>query len=212
MMKKLGTVQFTALISMTGAMKITATDRLEAHTKLHPIAIRAQNLCHRATLRLATLPAAHPLHAPLLCSVKHLVSHHCSSLHVLTSTFQIQPEQVETIDPAVISPTDVTPYTIQIAATKEDATRNHDRISVGTQIYTDGSLIDKKVGAVASLYPENGVPQMLSYHLGNADHHTVYKAEAVGLTLTAQQLLSKWDPISPIYIHIGQQSVSTKNR
>ena len=48
---------------------------------------------------------------------------------------------------------------------------------------------------------------MLSYHLGDADHHTIYEAEAVGLTLMAQLLLSEWDPISPIYILVNYQLV-----
>ena len=44
--QKLTSVQQTALLTMTGAMRTTATDTLEAHTNILPIAQHIQNLCH----------------------------------------------------------------------------------------------------------------------------------------------------------------------
>ena len=63
---------------------MTATDTLEAHTNILPIAQCIQNLCHQATICLAATPPAHPIN-PLICrAAKHFIKHHHLSLHLLT--------------------------------------------------------------------------------------------------------------------------------
>jgi hypothetical protein len=73
-------------------MKTTATDILDAHANLLPIPLLLQKICHRAALRIATLPQRHPLfkhvqHIIRFCNIRT----HRSSLHDLISTYQTSP-------------------------------------------------------------------------------------------------------------------------
>jgi len=47
--RRLSRVQRIAALSITGAMHTTATDILEAHSKLLPLEHRLQNLCYQST-------------------------------------------------------------------------------------------------------------------------------------------------------------------
>ena len=55
----------------------------------------------------------------------------------------------------------------------------------------DGSCTDGLIGTSAVLYVDYTHVATLCYHLGSAEHHTVFKAEAVGLILAARLLLSR---------------------
>lgn len=63
--KWLATVQRIAALSITGAMRTTATDNLNIHANLLLVPLLLQKICHRAALHLATLPSRHPLYAHL---------------------------------------------------------------------------------------------------------------------------------------------------
>jgi hypothetical protein len=58
---KLATIQCRAPIMITGAMRTTAMDVLDAHARLLPMAILIDKFRYRAALRLATLRNSHPL-------------------------------------------------------------------------------------------------------------------------------------------------------
>jgi len=104
------------------------------------------------------------------------------------------------------SPSSSTPYITAIAASREEAIKDHDSINDEIQIYCDGSGIDRKIGATAVLLRRGQQhPHVLHYHLGSADDHTVYEAEAVGLTLAAQLLSVEEDIIPSLHIR-GQSS------
>src|ERR1700723_861786 len=53
--RKLAAIQRRAAILITGAMRTTAGDVLDAHANLMPMRILIDKLCCRAALRLATL-------------------------------------------------------------------------------------------------------------------------------------------------------------
>ena len=75
---------------------------------------------------------------------------------------------------------------------------------MSVQIYTDGSSIDEGVGSVAVLYIYNTPQQMLKFYLGSEDHHTVYEAKLVGLTLAAG-LLQQPDFLEDVSITFNNQ-------
>jgi len=77
---------------------------------------------------------------------------------------------------------------------------------VGTRVYTDGSGIDGRIGAAAVLYTGRCNPKILRYHLGTQNEHTVYEAEAVGLTLAAHLLNSELDLTTPVDIYVDNQA------
>ena len=61
----------------------------------------------------------------------------------------------------------------------EEVVKNPDWVVV----CTDGSLLEEGVGGAAVLMENGAVQDTRQYHLGPANHHTVFEAELVGLIL-----------------------------
>ena len=80
-----------------------ATDTLEVHADIQPMELVLQDACHRAAIRLASLPATHPLHKPVRSCASRAVKHHISPLHTLMHTFDIKPDALETVSLATPS-------------------------------------------------------------------------------------------------------------
>ncbi|KAF9234671.1 hypothetical protein BU15DRAFT_52337 [Melanogaster broomeanus] len=74
------------------------------------------------------------------------------------------------------------------------------------KVYSDGSGQDGRIGAAAVLYREGKAPQILRFHLGSADDHTVYEAEAVGLTLAAKLIATEPNMPFPVSIFVDNQA------
>ena len=55
-------LQHTAALAITGALRLTATDVLNLHAGLLPMALALWQACFWVALQLATLPETHPLH------------------------------------------------------------------------------------------------------------------------------------------------------
>ncbi|KAF8548299.1 hypothetical protein OG21DRAFT_1423306, partial [Imleria badia] len=70
----------------------------------------------------------------------------------------------------------------------------------------DSFGIDSNIGTAAVLYKLNCDPKILCYHLGKDNQHTVYEAEAVGLTLAAHLLLTQSNLVLPINTFIDNQA------
>lgn len=95
----------------------------------------------------------------------------------------------------------------QIASTKEQAIENHAANTDSIQVYTDGSGYKDNIGAAAILFRAGRHPRKLLFHLGTKDEHTVYEAEAVGLTLAAELIATEEDISFPISIFVDNQAV-----
>jgi hypothetical protein len=117
--KKMTSVQRIAALAITGAMRTTATDLLEAHTNLLPITLLLQNTCHQAIIQLAAHPSSHPLHTHVKRTAACYVEKHRTSLHRLTCSFHIDPAEIETLTGAIQHPSHTCPYSVHIAETKE---------------------------------------------------------------------------------------------
>lgn len=205
--RRLRRVQRIAALSITGAMRTTATDTVEVHAKLLPLEHRLQNLSYQAAIRLAAHPPSHPLFKPVRRAAGKFVKHHRSSLHHLYRTTELNVTSIETITHNRHPPHSSTPYRTAIAATREQAIEDHDGNSDEIRIYTDGSGIDDHIGAAAVLFRNGQLqPKVLRYHLGTADEHTVYEAEVVGLTLAAQLLSREEDVTYPVSIFVDNQA------
>jgi len=59
---RLASVQRMATLAITGAMHTTATDMLDLHAGIWPMDLMLHRVCHRAALRVVSLPGSHPLH------------------------------------------------------------------------------------------------------------------------------------------------------
>ena len=204
---KMTQIQRTAALAITGAMRTSPTDSIEAHANLLPIPLLLQSLLFRSSLRLASLPSKHPLHALVRRAAKRNVKRHKTALHRLLHGLAVNPDKTETISTHTVHPTAVTPFLTQIAATKDDAKRDFAQCRSRTMIFTDGSCCDGKVGAAATLFINHEHVATLRFHLGRSADHMVFEAEAVGLILAAQLLLNNEEASLPATIFADNQAV-----
>jgi len=135
------------------------------------------------------------------------VRHHKTAIHNLIWHLAVDPQMIETIIPWPIHPNSHTPFSTSIASSKEDAIAEFRRCTNRTMIFTDGSSTNRKVGATASLYVNFTHIATLCYHLGNDSEHTVFEAEAVGLILAVQLLLTRSETSFPATIFVDNQAV-----
>ena len=204
---KMTQVQRTAALAITGAMRTAPMDSIEAHANLLPIPMLMQRILLSSTLRMASLPNRHPLHALVCRAAKRNVKRHRTALHRLLHGLAINPDKTETIVPQSVHPTALTPFLTQIAASKEDAVAEFTQCQSRTMVFTDGSCHDGKVGAAAALFINHQHVTTLRYHLGKATEHTVFEAEAVGLILAAHLLRKNEDISFPATIFADNQAV-----
>lgn len=204
--KHISSVQRIAALAITGALRSTATDILEAHANLLPATLLLQNACYRATIRLTTHPKTHPLYHPLRRAASKYVSSHRSSLHKLTHRYAIVPDDIETLIPSRRSPSSSNPWTTHIATSKADAITEHENLTDVIQVYSNGSRHQGKVGAAATLFRVGKPPRTLKFHLGADTDHTVFEAEEVGLTLAAKLIATERRLTFPISISVDNQA------
>ena len=180
-------VQRMATIVINGALRTTPTDILDIHAGIMPLECTMLKVCHRALVRLCTLPELHPLHQVIheYCSV-HARKHYMP-LHKLMDLFpEIHLDKLETITPDLQrAPYVSLPFDTEIAKDQEDSMLNEVTSKPEIKVFTDRSGMEGKIGAVAVMY-RKGRPmpaKVLRYHLGSSKKYTSFKAEVVGAIL-----------------------------
>ena len=94
-----------------------------------------------------------------------------------------------------------------ISDNKNDLLKDFAQLRDQTLMFTDGSCTDGLIGASVVLYVDYNHVATLCYHLGSAEHHTVFEAEAVGLILAAHLLLNMNKATFPTSILADNQAV-----
>ena len=148
---KLVKVQHAAALHITGALRSTATDLLDAHADLLPIRLTLDKQSFNATLRLLSLPPDHPLHPHILkasCRIKRFKS----PLHNLLQTHNLKSGEIETICPSRLHPSWMPTFDMFISQNEDTAIAYDKANTASIQVYADGSSIDGGVGAAAVLY------------------------------------------------------------
>lgn len=205
MARKMATVQRMAALQITGGMKSSPTDMLNAHADLMPFQLLINKLCVRSALRLATIPKTHPLFKHVRSAANRHIGRHRSPLHSLMQAFNIKPDTMEKIEPVRHNPKWKISFKTHIAASKDDAVEEEANNNLDTRVYSDGSGIDGGIGASAVLYRRNKPTRSLKYYLGSAEHHTVYEGELVGIML-ATELLRTESGITEAFIGVDSQA------
>jgi len=74
--KKIATIQRVGAIAIFGGLRTSPTDSLNACTYLLPAPLLINKLCHRAYVRLTTLPKEHPLHKAIKAKIARMGKWH----------------------------------------------------------------------------------------------------------------------------------------
>ena len=182
-MKRLASIQRIAITAISGVLRTTATDVMEAHTNVMPIELLMHKVCHRAAIRLATLPLSHPLHKSVQICVRQRAKCHLSPIHLLLRAYGIDPSKFETIALASRPPNRKYNVPTEITSSREESKEADADDKATFKVYTDGSGQDSMAGAAAVLYKGHTLVGLLRYHLGSLEQHTTYEAELIGILL-----------------------------
>ena len=188
--RQLTTIQRSGAIAITGALRTSPTDTLDACAFLLLAKHLLNSWCHRSSIRLASLPPEHPLFQPANQAKSKYIKRHKSPLHALFNQTSYDPKSVEKIpskprNPALIGSL---PFDISIPTSKEASILEDKYAEEEVRIYSDGSAHDGKVGASAVLIRADQPNKSLHFHLGPETVHTVHEAELIG-TLLALHLI-----------------------
>ena len=210
---KLARVQRMAAIHITGALRTTANDTLDAHADLLPVDLLIDKHCFWEALRLATLPTTHPLHSHVKKAAKHKPKKFPTPLHELFHTFPIDPPSIETIEAVRWSPKWRSKLRTNIATKREKAVEEEGNNRSEIRIYVDGSGIEGNIGAAAVLYRNGRLRRSLKCQLSTTLHHTVHEGELVGVGL-GFELLQKESTCHSVAFFVDNQAAiqRTNNR
>ena len=183
--RKLATIQRQGALAITGGLRTSPTDALDAHASLLPMHLRLSRARHNAATRIAALPKTHPLHPALKRAASRRTKRHRSPLHHLADCLAVPPNEIENIPVVAANPAlrQRLPFRISIPSDKETSKRLEANANETIRVFTDGSMHNDKVGAAAVLYRNGRPTRTLRLHMGPASQHTVYEAEMVGLLL-----------------------------
>ena len=181
--KRLESIQHMVVMAITGALHTMAMDVMEAHTNILLVELLMHKVCHRATVRLATLLDAHLLHKPVLTCARRQEKCHLLPIHLLLRAYKIKLAKLEAFSLANCPPNIKCILTTDIAVTRDSSKVADLEDDAALKVYTDGSGQDGMTGAAAILYKGDTVPKILKYQLGPLERHTTYEAELVGLLL-----------------------------
>jgi hypothetical protein len=184
-LKHLATLQRASSITITGALRTSPTETLNATSFLLPISQLVDKTCFRALTRLATLPLEHPLHPLIRKNAACRTKRHCAPLHTLLSLYNLDIIVIEKILTTVCNLEQMgrLPFNISILENRNSAIAKATAAIEDIQIFSDSSAIKGEVGVVAILMKRGAIINTLHYHLGPDSEHTVHKVELVELIL-----------------------------
>lgn len=174
----LKSIQRQAAISITGTMQTAPGDASVVHVNLTPISIQLKETGIRAYLCLASCPNHQPIAKLVARSHAHQVKHHRTALHHLADISRINPSKIEKIGTQRYCPSDKTPISITIAATKElSIAQDKEHFNKGLRIYTDSSGQQGTISTTAILFINSIRMSKLHYQLRTDKQHTVFEGE-----------------------------------
>ena len=183
--KQLTTIQRAGALAITGGLRSSPMDALDATAFLMPATLTVDKWCHRVMVRLATLPVMHPLHKIVASKVTRRISRHKAPLNCLLGMYNLNPKKVEKIPAAARHPAQKgeLPFSIVIPESRDISFVEAANATEEIQVYADGSAINSQVGAAAVLIRAGKVQRTLHLHLGSECEHTVHEAELSGILL-----------------------------
>jgi len=183
--KQITSAQRAGALAITGGLRTSAMDTLNASAFLLPTPLLIRKWCFRAFIRMATLPKDHLLHKPVNWKRTRMTKKHHGPLQNLANTLSADTKAMEKIPSSRrnLSKTGELPFRISIPAEKEASACKAKNATEDIQVFTDGSAQNSKVGAATILIRKNRPNRILHFHLGPKAEHTVHEAELVGLLL-----------------------------
>ena len=206
--KQITSVQRAGALAITGGLRTSPTDVLDACAFLLPAPLLIRKTCFRAFIRMATLPPDHPLFKPVNWKVTRTTKRHRGPLQNLARLYKTEVQKYEKIPsvPRDPSRTGELPFRISIAGNKESSARDLENTDEEIQVFSDGSAQGGKVGAAAILIRKDAPNRILHFHLGPENEHTVHEAEMVGMLLALHLIATEQHNATTCLIAVDNQA------
>ena len=186
-------------------MKTMASPILDVLAGLLPINLAIDKWRHNAAITLATVPESHPIHSLMKQAACRYVQSHPSPMHEVSYTYGLTPKAMEKINP-IRHPNSWSPGIMTvIPEDKDEAVQGCAEERVEVRIFTDGSLTEKGVGAVAVIYRKKESLLTIQAQLGDACDHMVYEAECAAMALGIFAIKKR--AAKTVTIHVDNQAV-----
>jgi hypothetical protein len=149
-------------IAITGGLRTTPTDTLDAHASILLIRLKLGRNLYRAAVRISSLPNSHPLRRQYSQAGARKPKRHRSALHYMTQLYGIKVGDVETLPVVRQNPAKANqmPVTLEISGNKEESKRQDANAKETIKVYSDSSAKGEKVGA-AALLTRQGQPNWI---------------------------------------------------
>ena len=146
-------IQRMGVLAIIGSLRTSATDSLNVHAHLLPAALMVRKWCHQALTRMAALPKNHLLYKPINFCRTSKTKKHKAPLHHLVKWFKPDASNTEKIPTTARDPLKIgkIPLKISIAESRKDLIKEAENTTEKLQIFSDGSVLEGKVGAAAVL-------------------------------------------------------------
>jgi ribonuclease HI len=184
-LRQLQKTQRIATLAITGTLRSSPNDFMDAHTGLLPIDLALRKATYRAVIRLLTLPYTHPLHGIVQYTKEHPPSRHQTPIASLLRIFKLSGTTIETITPTIQLPGVANYFTIKIQESREKSIvfKKNDRANF--RVYSDGSGLNEGIGVAIVLYTKDRhtLISHLKKYIGPNTKHNMYKAEIIGAIL-----------------------------
>jgi ribonuclease HI len=178
-------IQRLATTAITGTLRSSPTDLIDAHSGLLPMELALLKACHRSLVRTLTLPDSHPLHQIIQQARRYPPDKHPSSLDQLIKIFDMRRTKVEVIDYVARHMAGTNRFVTSIATSREDSIASELNDLADYKIFSDGSGQEDDIGAAAILYKKGSARTVASLKafLGPKSKHNTYEAEVIGAIL-----------------------------
>jgi ribonuclease HI len=181
-LKSFQKLQRLASTAITGALRSTPTDLLDAQAGILPMELALLKACHRAAVRLLTLPDTHPLHSKFRKAKTSPPQSHPGSVDSLVKLFRMHPTNMEVISPTTTDPSHTPRFKTHISRSRDQSIEDERKDEADYKVFADGSNYNGGVGAATVLYQKDHPRSVkhLKAQLGESKDHGSYEAEAAG--------------------------------
>ena len=118
-LRSLQNIQQVATLAITDVLT-TLTDLPDAHAGLLPMELALSKACHRAAVRLLTLPHTHPLHRITKNARCRPPKRHLGLVDLAIATLNIRNIKIETITPITDKPLQQPHFKTEILASHQE--------------------------------------------------------------------------------------------
>ena len=209
-LKALQKVQRLATLAITGALRSTPTDLLDAHAGVLPMELALSKVCFGSTVRLLTLPETHPIWKIVEQARRTQPKKHLGPIDLLVWGFKLEKEKLETVTPVRCNPRRLTRFKVAIPRSRDASIEDEKNDKSDFRVYADGSGHEGGIGAAAAIY-KKGERRSIDHrkvYLGNKTKHNTYEGETVGAILATWLVeITPHTAGKSVTIYIDNQSV-----